>query len=113
MWIPGIIFVLLVVLGIFLLNGKGSWLIFGYNTLSSKEKKKYNKKAMCRFMAGVVFLIALSMGILILTAYWGYSFSEWFGLINGVIILFAWVYANTGDRFKFPFPEEKREEENE
>lgn len=111
MWISGIIIVLLIIAGIFLLNGKGSWMIAGFNTLSPEEKKKYNRKALCRFMAIVVFLIALSMGILMLTDWAGYPLpSEWFGLINGVIILFALVYANTGDRFKYP-PSERGKEE--
>lgn len=103
MWIPGIIFILLIIAGIFLWHGKGSWLIAGYNTLSEKEKKKYNKKALCRFMAVVVFLLAFSMGILLLAGYRNRSAgSEWFGLMNGVIIVFALIYANTGDRFKLP-----------
>ena len=37
----------------FLLCRKGAWLVAGYNTLSQAEKKKYDKKKVCR-AAGAV-----------------------------------------------------------
>lgn len=35
---PGIVIIFLVVWGIFLINGKGTFLIAGYNTMSQEEK---------------------------------------------------------------------------
>ncbi|MBR4753585.1 MAG: DUF3784 domain-containing protein, partial [Lachnospiraceae bacterium] len=39
-----IIAALMVIMGIFILIGKGDMLIAGYNTASKKEKEKYNIK---------------------------------------------------------------------
>jgi len=94
------IIVLFLVLGIVLWNGKGSWLIAGYNTSSKYEKSKYNEKALCRFVAKLMFFCAFCMVLSALAPLIG----EWLifvstgimlvGIIGGVI------YANTGNRFK-------------
>lgn len=58
--LPGLIFIVLSVPFYF---GKGSSLIAGYNTSSSKEKAKFNEKILCRIMAvlfdiiGILFII--------------------------------------------------------
>ena len=39
--------VLVLIMGIVLLCGKGSGLIAGYNTASEEEKNKYNEKKLC------------------------------------------------------------------
>ncbi len=36
------------IISIFLFNGKGKWLIAGYNTVSKEERKKYDEKKLCR-----------------------------------------------------------------
>ena len=51
-----IIALLFLTAGIFLLCGKGKWLIAGYNTLSKEERKKYNEKKVCR-AAGAICVI--------------------------------------------------------
>ena len=94
------IILLFLVLGIVLWNGKGSWLIAGYNTSSKYEKSKYNEKALCRFVAKLMFFCAFCMVLSALAPLIG----EWLifvstgimlvGIIGGVI------YANTGNRFK-------------
>lgn len=48
---------LLFILSIFLLSGKGSWLIAGYNTSSKEQQDKYDKEKLSR-AAGVMLLIA-------------------------------------------------------
>lgn len=47
---------LLFICAIFLLFGKGSWLIAGYNTASKEEKEKYDEKKLCTSV-GVFLLI--------------------------------------------------------
>ena len=94
------IILLFLVLGIVLWNGKGSWLIAGYNTSSKYEKSKYDEKALCRFVAKLMFFCAFCMVLSALAPLIG----EWLifvstgimlvGIIGGVI------YANTGNRFK-------------
>ncbi|MDR3075655.1 MAG: DUF3784 domain-containing protein [Synergistaceae bacterium] len=49
------------VLGIFLYSGRGSFLIAGYNTMSSTERGKYNRKAISK-AAGV---FAINTGFVI------------------------------------------------
>ena len=44
--------VLMGVLSVVLLLGKGSFLIAGYNTSGKEEKKEYNEKRLCRVMGG-------------------------------------------------------------
>lgn len=56
--------------GIFLLCGKGKWLIAGYNTLSKEERKQYNEKKVCR-AAGVICIICCVF--LCTIAYMGYK----------------------------------------
>lgn len=46
-----ILYVILAILAIAFWNEKGSWLFAGYNTMSDKEKQKYNHKKLCRVMS--------------------------------------------------------------
>ena len=48
-----LIIVLFVVLGIVFINGKGSFLIAGYNTMPPEEKEKYDEVALCKFMVWI------------------------------------------------------------
>lgn len=90
-----------IILGIFLLNGKGSFLIAGYNMMSKEEKDKYDKLALSKFMGKVMFFFAFSM------SFWALGealesnilFSIGLVLFFG-IILFTLIYTNTGNRFK-------------
>ena len=91
---------LFTVFGIILWNGKGAWLISGYNVSSDAEKSKYDEKTLCRFVAKLMFFCAFCMVLSALAPLIG----EWLifvstgimlvGIIGGVI------YANTGNRFK-------------
>lgn len=57
----------LLILGIVLCTGHGSWLIAGYNTMKKEEKENYDKKKLCRG-AGIFILIlsalCVTMGII-------------------------------------------------
>ena len=55
-----IIFILLLVLSAFLITGRGSFLIAGYNTSSQEEKEKYNVKKLCRTTGISLLLILLA-----------------------------------------------------
>lgn len=92
---------LFLVLGIVLWKGKGAWLIAGYNTSSKAEKAKYDEKALCRFVAKLMFFYAACC------VFWtlGTLFDA-MAVFYCVLALFlavtvaALVYANTGNRFK-------------
>jgi len=51
----------LAVLSILLMSGRGSWLIAGYNTASKQEKEKYDEKKLCRVIGGGLAVFALLM----------------------------------------------------
>ena len=44
------IILLFIIMGVFLLQGKGSWPIAGYNTASKEEKARYDQRKLCRAM---------------------------------------------------------------
>ncbi|WP_099466520.1 DUF3784 domain-containing protein [Konateibacter massiliensis] len=66
MTIVYIMAIIFTVLGIYLLTGRGGWLIAGYNTASKEEKEKYDEKKLCRSMGVLMLVIAV---IICLTAY--------------------------------------------
>ena len=99
--IPGILAVLMVIMAIFLLNGKGAFLIAGYNTMTRDEKAKYDKNALCRFV-GWLLIISASCMLLVPAAI--YLEIVWLTYCGTAIILVitigAAIYANTGNRFR-------------
>ncbi len=96
-----LIIVIFVILGIFLYNGKGSFLIAGYNTLPKEEKEKYDEKALIKFMGKAMFALSFSMVFWILGDYFKTMVLFIIGLILFMaIIFFILIYANTGNRFK-------------
>lgn len=54
-----ILYVVLAILAIAFWNEKGSWLFAGYNTMSDKEKQKYDHKKLCRVMSCSVGIVDL------------------------------------------------------
>ncbi len=62
MLIVYIVIAIFVICSIFLLFGKGSWLIAGYNTASQEEKEKIDEKKLCRSMGVMLLSIAAIMG---------------------------------------------------
>jgi len=101
--LSGLVFLLLFIVGILLWNGKGSFLIAGFNTMNTAEKEKYDKKSLCQFVGTLSIAIALCVPITIL----GAVFNIMWLIITGITAIFALiicgiVYANTGNRFKKP-----------
>ncbi|OZS76699.1 hypothetical protein CF394_15320 [Tetzosporium hominis] len=102
---PAIINLLLVipflVMAYFLSQGKGAFLIAGYNTMSKKEKAKYDELALCKFMSKVLYGISFSMVLLSLSEWLEMPILMWIGIafMTGLIV-FTLVYSNTGNRFR-------------
>ncbi|WP_409305885.1 DUF3784 domain-containing protein [Peribacillus sp. SCS-155] len=93
--------VLFVVLGIFLSNGKGSFLIAGFNTLPQEEKEKYDTVALCKFMGKMMFALSFSMVFWVISDTFAVDWLFAVGLILFiVIVVFTLIYANTCSRFK-------------
>lgn len=92
---------LFVVLGIVFINGKGSFLIAGYNTMPAEEKEKYDKAALCRFMGRMMFVISFFMLFWLLGILYD---ADWLFILGFILIIglaiFMVIYVNTGNRFK-------------
>lgn len=98
--IYGIVVIPMVIAAIFLLRGKGAFLIAGYNTASKEKKSRFDEKALCRFTGGV--LLGISFGTLLIAvgSYLEMAPLAYFG--SAIIVLCsiaAVVYPNTGNRF--------------
>jgi hypothetical protein len=92
---------LILMFAILLLTGRGASLIAGYNTMSKEEKEKYDEKALCKFMGKIL----IPIGILVPVFGLGLIYEiPWITpvYVVGVVglVLFAGIYANTGNRFK-------------
>ena len=99
--IHGIFIALFVVLGAVLIQGKGAFLIAGYNTSSKEEKSKYDEKALCRGMSRLMY--ALAAAWLLPSA--GVALGSTPLVLIGTVIFVAVtvgaaVFFNTGNRFR-------------
>ncbi|MBM7698808.1 DUF3784 domain-containing protein [Kurthia huakuii] len=60
-----VIIILFIITSGFLFNGKGAFLIAGYNTMSADEKSHYNERALCRATGMMMLGLAISMALYI------------------------------------------------
>lgn len=80
--------------------GKGDYLIAGYNTASPAERAKFNKKALCRSMAVMMFAIAFSFIVSALGIFID-IIPPWIGhVLLLAIVLVGLIYINTSKRVK-------------
>lgn len=92
---------LLVLLGIYMIQGKGAFLISGYNTMPKEKKARYDGPAMAKFVGKLLFALAFSMLFWIV----GMLFEKsWMFYIGTALFLgftgTALIYMNTGGRFQ-------------
>lgn len=52
-------------MSVFLISGRGGWMVAGYNTMEKEEKMKYDEKKVCR-SAGISLLIVDILFIVLL-----------------------------------------------
>ena len=95
--INSLIGLLLVVMGVFMLFGRGAFLIAGYNTMSKEKKARYDEVALCKFMGKIIIPIGLTMPVTAFDAPW---LHKAYSALTLGLALFAVVYANTGNRFR-------------
>lgn len=100
--IIGILMVcLFILIGIMLSLGKWSFLIAGFNTMSKEEKETYDITSLCKFMAKIMFMIAFSVALFILSDVLMMDILLNIGVFIATITgIFAVIYSNTGNRFK-------------
>ena len=100
--ITGVTGLMVVVLAVVLMMGKGSFLIAGYNTMDKKEKEKYDTEALCKFIGKIILPIGiLTPGIAFSIRFdWGWIPIAAYAVITFGLCIFSVVYLNTGNRFK-------------
>jgi len=90
-------------MAIFLLNGRGSFLIAGFNTMSDAKRAEYDEKALCKAVGWMLLLMAIFMMLFPLAIQFDLMWLFWLSFVPFLVLPFAFViYANTGRRFKKP-----------
>ena len=89
------------ILAIFLLNGKGTSLVAGYNTMSRAEQARYDEKALCRFVGRLLLVISVCVMLFPIGIHFEAMWITWIGIVVLVLgTVGAVIYMNTGDRFR-------------
>ena len=90
-----------IIFGIILWHGKGSVLIAGYNTASPQERSKYDQKALCRGVGGLMFLLAGCYAVSTLGTALGSMALVWTGIVLVVVAIIAGaIFINVSKRFR-------------
>lgn len=91
-----IIVILFLLIGIYMLTGRGGFLIAGYNTLPAEQKEKYDEKRLCRFTGVMIILAALYCALMEFT-----NMNEIYASIGFVVITLTFVIVvNVSSYFK-------------
>lgn len=98
--VAGCTIALLLILGIVLYSGHGAWLIAGFNTLPRKERERYDKRALCRFMGKFLFVATGAVLLICASEIWpGYGlFTSGLTILLSSVV-YVLIRANTKDRF--------------
>ena len=92
---------LLIAAAVLILRGKAVWLISGYHSMPSEEKEQYDIRALCRFVAIVLFVFAGSVLFIMLGDLLLLPPFSWVGAAAGsAAAIFAIIYTNTSNHFR-------------
>lgn len=97
--IVGILTVIISLMGVFILIGKGDFLISGYNTASKEEKAKVNIKRL-RFLSAIMCWIAAVYSMLIVLFLSNATMEIMLTAFFVIITVLFWVLANTWAKIK-------------
>ena len=96
----------LVVIGIIFATGKGSFLLIGYNCLPKERKEQLDKVLLCKFVSKLMFSVSFCVFLWFLDSFFPHNNLHYIGSLSLFVTIFlAFIYLNTGNRFK------KKEEE--
>lgn len=97
----GIVVVPLIIIAIFLLNGKGTFFIAGFNTMSKEKRAWYDEKALCRCMGQLLLALALFFALVPVGVFFDIQWLPFFAVAFVLVTVIAFIiYANTGNRFQ-------------
>lgn len=85
--ILGVMIVIVFLLGLYLLSGKGIFLIAGFNMLPKEQLMKINQVGLCKFMGKIVVGISISLFCLLLSTLLDNNYYFNAGLILLVILV--------------------------
>lgn len=98
-----IVIVLMLVLSIFLLTGRGAFLISGYNTMCPEHKDQYNERALSRFVGILLLAVCFCMAFIVVGDYFAIT---WLTIVSIFLVVLlplgAVVYMNNTMRFFMP-----------
>lgn len=100
---PGlaIVTVFLIIWGIFLINGKGTFLIAGYNTMSKEQKSHYDDSALAKAMGKIAFVLAFTNFLTLLGDIYNLKWLRIIGIVLTLcMILYLIIYFNNSKRIK-------------
>ena len=99
--ITGIVAVPFLVMAMFLLRGRGAFLIAGYNTMSKEKKSAYDEKALCRSVGLLLIILTVLIMLFPVAAYLKTPWLFYIIMIVFLALTLGFViYANTGNRFR-------------
>lgn len=99
--VPVGLLLLFIALGIYLLQGKGGWLIAGYNTMPKEEKEKYDEAAICKATGKLILAIAFTIALITAGDLLEMNALMFSGVVLMLVfILIGIIYLNTSERFK-------------
>ena len=99
--ITGGVCVLLLILALVLLSGRGAMMIAGYNTMPKGKRAKYDEKALGRLVGWLLIAIVPCLLLVNVGVHFGLNWLIGGGVAASIALpIGAAVYANTGGRFK-------------
>ena len=91
---------ILIILGIILRSGKGSFLMAAFNTSSKQNKGNYDEKALSIFISKLLFFCSAIIIIYQIAITYNATFIKYLSMFILIItVLSASSYVNTGNRF--------------
>lgn len=91
----------IIAISVVMMCGKGAMLIAGFNTMPKKEREKYDVRALCKFVGGILLPVGITMPAVFLGGFYKLNWLIYLVIaIDVAIVIFAIVYANTGNRFR-------------
>lgn len=89
------------IFAIVLSQGKGTFLIAGFNTMSQEEKEEYNEIALAKFMGKMMYGYCFCVLLWVLNELFHTQWLFSVGLVLFIVLtIFLMIYMNTGNRFK-------------
>lgn len=96
--------ILLMILGVIISKGKGSFLIAGYNTSPKELKEKYDEKELCKFIGRLLLYLACIQFLPVSAEILGSAYIKEILIASNIATIFitisSVIHLNTSKRFK-------------